>query len=441
LAGKKSRPDNGNESDIFQEGVTRMFEYRELKLRPRPLSKFLVAVWIVVFAVALAACTSPQASTPTQVPPTATPELPRPTFTVTPEVVGDPRIAFISDREGKLAIYVMDPDGSDVERVSEAGETNYLFPSWSPDGQRIAYWGTEGNYLRKDDIVADVWVAAADGTERVRVNHDVSNVFAVPPPVWSPDGTRLAFLAGRNPDAPDDEGGPVSTIHIAWTDGGGIEQSIPLPWEPQLIAWSPVGDDLLLVNMTRSIGGVAIASDTPDAGSVYVWSSATGEITEVFQGAEAADWSPDGTEITVGDTEAREVLILGLDGSLHRKIARLGGLPLAVSWSPDGRRIAVGSRGSHKRDWAFSWYACSSLHVFTLGGGEYATVIEQQGRVHKPDWSRDGNHLLFTLTEYGRRVALVHYGNLWSYDVESDQLEQLTDEEEDGFAGLGVWWP
>jgi Tol biopolymer transport system component len=207
------------------------------------------------------------------------------------------------------------------------------------------------------------------------------------------------------------------------------------------MAWSPVGDDLLLVNMTRSIGGVAIASDTPDAGSVYVWSSATGEITEVFQGAEAADWSPDGTEIAVGDTETREVLILGLDGSLHRKVARLGGLPLAVSWSPDGRRIAVGSRGSHKRDWAFSWYACSSLHVFTLGGSEYATVIEQQGRVHKPDWSRDGNYLLFTLTEYGRRAALVHYGNLWSYDVESDQLEQLTDEEEDGFAGLGVWWP
>lgn len=399
--------------------------------------EFLKMAGLTASAMVLEACTSPQPSAPTEVvpttAPTGTPESPPPTPT---EVVGDPYIAFSSNREGMLAIYTMDADGSNISKVSDANETNYLLPSWSPDGQRIAYWGTEGYYLRKDDLVAEVWVVATDGSERTLVNDDVSNVFAVPPPTWSPDGTRLAFLAGGDPD---NEDGPASTVHIAWADGSGIEHSIPLPWDVQLLTWSPIGDDLLLVNMTGSIGGVAIASDAPEAGNVYVWSSATEEITEVFQGAEAADWSPDRTEIVVGNTETREVLILGLDDTPHRGVARLGGLPFAISWSPDGRRIAVGARGSHKRDWAFSWYACSSLYVFTLGSGEYATVIEQRGRVHKPDWSYDGNHLLFTLTEYGRSGGLVHNGNLWSYDAESGQLAQLT--EEQGFAGLGVWWP
>ena len=48
------------------------------------------------------------------------------------------RIAFVSDRDGPKNIYVMEVDGSNVERLTIApgGE---ISPTWSSDGQSIAY--------------------------------------------------------------------------------------------------------------------------------------------------------------------------------------------------------------------------------------------------------------------------------------------------------------
>ena len=48
------------------------------------------------------------------------------------------RIAFASERDGNLEIYVMNADGSGVTRLTYNG-ANDLFPDWSPDGRRIAF--------------------------------------------------------------------------------------------------------------------------------------------------------------------------------------------------------------------------------------------------------------------------------------------------------------
>ncbi len=48
------------------------------------------------------------------------------------------RIAFSSNRAGKLDIYVMSADGSEVARVTRDEYRNAM-PSWSPDGQQIAF--------------------------------------------------------------------------------------------------------------------------------------------------------------------------------------------------------------------------------------------------------------------------------------------------------------
>lgn len=57
-------------------------------------------------------------------------------------------------------------------------------PNWSPNGLRIAYWGVDGQQQR------DIWTVSVNGGEPVRVTDDS---FIDWNPVWSPDGSQLAY--------------------------------------------------------------------------------------------------------------------------------------------------------------------------------------------------------------------------------------------------------
>jgi len=63
-------------------------------------------------------------------------------------------------------------------------------PVWSPDGSRIAFYSDRKFNLPDRDDNVDIYVMAADGTGLTRLTDDpASDAF----PYWSPDGQRLAF--------------------------------------------------------------------------------------------------------------------------------------------------------------------------------------------------------------------------------------------------------
>jgi Tol biopolymer transport system component len=95
------------------------------------------------------------------------------------------RIAYDSDRDGVRGVYVANADGSDPRRIS--GEGYGAVPSWSPDGERVAFVRAEPGRNQ----IWNVWIAEPGSGALHRVtSHSSGQPWGAS---WFPDGQRLAY--------------------------------------------------------------------------------------------------------------------------------------------------------------------------------------------------------------------------------------------------------
>ncbi|WP_407356649.1 TolB family protein [Methanolobus sp. WCC5] len=80
-----------------------------------------------------------------------------------------------------ISIHVMDSDGSNSYKLTESSDSRA--PSISPDGSRLVYTSrASGNY--------DMWVMDTDGTDRSRLTDAPGDESS---PSWDPDGTSIVY--------------------------------------------------------------------------------------------------------------------------------------------------------------------------------------------------------------------------------------------------------
>jgi Tol biopolymer transport system component len=330
-------------------------------------------VLAAVLAVSVgAACTPPERTITTAMPPpTSPPASVAPGATVVPPAPLPDPPASASTLPGALLVRtvggglaVLRPDGTHLTRiVPEGPDVQVITAAWAPDGSRIA-WSQLG-VVGGVPSSRVVW-SAPDGTHR----QEALLSFAAFYLSWDPTGSRVAFLGGEGPLTLG-----IMERHDGETAGRPLAQGAPF-----YFSWAPDGD--------RMITHVADAGlDTLDMeGRERVVAARTGE----FQ---APAWTSDGTTVVYAAADG-QLVARDLQSGRVRDLATLdGGAFLVVS--PDGARVAFHARGPEEMDLYDqdlpSIATDMGVHVVGIDGGAEQVVTDVPAMSWS--WSPDGRFL------------------------------------------------
>src|SRR3954464_10618486 len=241
-------------------------------------------------------------------------------------------------------IFRINPDGRGLEQLTHAKGQGAENPIWSPDGSAMAF--DVGKETR-----ADVFTAASDGTGVARLSRGAWRFHG--DPAYSPDGSQISFDEDSGPGQP-----AVHGIFVANADGSGAHR------------------------LTTALAG----KDAYDTES---------------------QWSPDGTLIAFTRVKSKKqaaIFTVRTDGTDLRQLTPYVLDAASPDWSPDGTRIAFNS--------LWDPHPGRSANVYTMnpdGTGMTALTHNRGGKRHsfRPSWAPDGTKLVIaTFVPKGREGRL-----------------------------------
>ena len=228
-------------------------------------------------------------------------------------------------------IVLADIAGTNVKRLTD-NIVSDNFPLWSPDGSKIAFTG--GDQLT-------IYTVAQDRTDTITLSPNDDRIVHVHPSAWSPNGERLVGIAAG------------SVVYVVESDGSEVTRisdsaSGPAlsPDGQRIVLSVPVGE---LEGRPRStsdgihhvgVGDVALYTFAADGSEPVLVADSDSlpapKITPVDPWMWDLSWSPDGSEILFSGFGHR----VPLDGSSHISNGP-SNYSMNAAWSPDGSRIAI----------------------------------------------------------------------------------------------------
>ena len=355
------------------------------------------------------------------------------------------RIAFNS----RQSIFVTDADGTNLRQLTDNYDANA--PAWSPDGSRIAFQSDLDS--RSTDY--EVFVITVDGSKQQQLTYTTleqqNNNLKYPRlPVWSPDGTDIAFQSDGDKD------GDLE-VYVVDAAGGNLRQLTHNDYEDSSPIWSPdgahiafqsrvggenkdweifvvdVGDGSILqltdnyyndskplwspdsayVAFTRSYPIQGFVMDSDGANQQFEYFSVLPLHHKLRFDTQRGGLSPDRTRITF--QKDGEIFVTDADGSNHLQLPGRGGRPVWLPdpvWSPDGARIAFISHGGGRWDY--------EIDVVDADGANYQQLTNNNLDAYGP-WCTSPNTRRDPDTYMALRcdaVSLSYWGEgpVWSPD-------------------------
>jgi Tol biopolymer transport system component/DNA-binding winged helix-turn-helix (wHTH) protein len=319
-------------------------------------------------------------------------------------LVGTERVPQPSTRPTKSQLWAINIKTNERRLVTEG---DALQASWSPNGQRIAYWSRPGKAGQREDI----WTIPANGGEAVAVTNGSTTDLN---PVWSPDGRHLYFSSNR--------GGSMNIWRVPMDEKSGATMGEPEPvtsigaaTSPLHLSFSSDGRRLVYVAQEeiRNLRKVAFDPSTGKPGSEPV------SITRGSMQLWFPDPSPDGQWLTCYSMgNQRHIFIVRTDGTDLRDLIDDANRYFWPRWSPDGKRIAFSSRRTGNYE----------LWIINRDGGglQQLTSGHPSPGAHYNPWSPDGKHIAYSIHAPKNDCIMFEPDKAWS-EQKLEYLPPLSD--------------
>jgi Tol biopolymer transport system component len=301
----------------------------------------------------------------------------------------------------ELSIYVIHPDGSGLRRLTTAGISDGS-PKWSPDGKRIVFYELSTAHTFAARVYAQAMVTSqivsVDVVTGAKMAETSGPGLKVQPQYLSAD--RIGYLVKAGPNA-----------GLAFTKGApGVEGSMRNP------AWSPDGKQVVYekVDFTARPQNQVLYSWEPDMDVQY---------TDVFP-----RFSRDG-RLAISDiknlatTATASISVMNADGSDKKVVfSDKEGAAFVPTWSPDGQWIAFGFGGFFG---ARRTKPAKLMMVRADGSQQSKDLTTGLPNSGFPTWSPDGKRIVYRVWgdgEYGLREMNLADGSVKTLTAEFDNF-------------------
>ncbi|HEV2834587.1 MAG TPA: hypothetical protein VGW58_04670, partial [Pyrinomonadaceae bacterium] len=305
-------------------------------------------------------------------------------------------------------IWSIPSQGGTAKQISQSANPTggHSFPSWSPDGKRIAFEVS-------DYISNSVWSMAADGTEPKKISNGRQ-------PIYAGDAGDLYFMAGDRVESEltklriSPSGEPIGEPTLVMRAGSGTAFGAP--------AISQDGKKILY-GVERTVSNLWTVSLLPDgdvAGPPSTFAADTSSRNSLPR------FSPDGSKIALNrwrPSTSVDVWVAEADGKNLTQLTNNPGVDSQVSWLPGGDKLAFLSEhgGKHMMLWTVSISTGKQEPFLDLGDGVQFALV-----------SRDGKQVAYNFIQNGIM-------NIWLASVADGKRRQLTFDNET--TGFPCWSP